>query len=61
MTLFELKEKIATLEAAIGEDAAWIAEKAADPATAMEELTARKSHRDELAARRDMLDRKSVV
>ena len=55
MTLFELKEKIATLEAAIGEDAAWIAEKAADPATAMEELTARKSHRDELAARRDML------
>ena len=55
MTLFELKEKIATLEAAIRADAAWIAEKAADPAAPMEEITAKKNHRDELVSRRDLL------
>lgn len=55
MTLFELKEKIATLDAAINSDAEWIAEKAADPATAMEDITAKKTHRDELVTRRDML------
>lgn len=55
MTLFELKEKIATLNAAIEADAAWIAEKAADPAVAMADITAKKAHRDELVTRRDML------
>lgn len=55
MTLFELKEKIATLNAAIEADAAWIAEKAADPTVKMEEITAKKAHRDELVTRRDML------
>lgn len=55
MTLFELKEKIATLNAAIEADAAWIAEKAADPTVKMEEITTKKAHRDELVTRRDML------
>ncbi len=55
MTLFELKEKMATLSAAITSDATWIAEKAADPSISMEEITAKKSHRDELQSRYDML------
>lgn len=55
MTLFEIKEKMATLQSAISADAAWIAEKAADPATTMEEITAKKAHRDELQSRFDML------
>lgn len=55
MTLFELKEKMATLQAAIAADAAWIAEKAADPSTPMEEINTKKAHRDELQSRFDML------
>lgn len=55
MTLFELKEKIATLKAAIAADADWITEKAGDPAVAMTDIEAKKSHRDELAARCKML------
>lgn len=55
MTLFELKEKIATLKSAIAADAAWITEKAADPATSMADIEAKKAHRDELAARCKML------
>ena len=55
MTLFEIKEKMATLQAAIAADAAWIAEKAADPSTPMDEINAKKSHRDELQSRFDML------
>lgn len=55
MTLFELKEKMATLQAAINADAAWISEKAADPTVPMEEINAKKNHRDELVARFDML------
>lgn len=54
-TLFEIKEKMATLQAAIAADAAWIAEKAADPATAMDEINAKKAHRDEMQSRFDML------
>lgn len=53
--LFELKEKMATLAAAIAEDAAWIADKAADPAVAMADIKAKESHRDELQSRLDML------
>lgn len=53
--LFDLKEKMATLQAAIAEDAAWIAEKAADPAVEMKDIEAKKAHRDELQARFDML------
>lgn len=55
MTLFELKEKMATLEAAVAADAAWIAEKAADPNTPMEEITQKTAHRDELAQRLKLL------
>lgn len=54
-TLFELKEKMAELSAAIGADAEWIAEKAADPATPMEDINAKKAHRDEMQARFDMI------
>ena len=38
MTLFELKEKLTTLHAAIKSDADWIAEKAADPSVPMDEI-----------------------
>lgn len=55
ITLFDLKEKLATLNAAIASDAEWIAEKAADPATSMDDINAKKAHRDELVTRRDML------
>lgn len=55
MTLFELKEKMTTLSTAIKADADWIAEKAADPATSMEDINAKKSHRDELQGRFDLL------
>lgn len=54
-TLFELKEKMATLQAAIAADAEWIAEKAADPKTPMDDINAKKAHRDELQARYEML------
>ena len=40
MTLFEMKEKLNTLKSAILADANWLAEKAADPSTKMEELKA---------------------
>jgi len=55
VTLFDLKEKMATLQAQIAADAEWIAEKAADPTTKMEEITAKKQHRNELQERYDLL------
>lgn len=55
MTLFELKEKMATMQEAITADAQWIAEKSADPATAMEDITAKTKHRDEMQMRYDLL------
>lgn len=54
-TLFELKEKMAELSAAVTADAEWISEKAADPATPMEDIDAKKAHRDEMQKRYDML------
>lgn len=57
MTLFELKEKLATMNAAIKADADWIAEKAADPTVKMEDINAKTTHRDELVARRDLLQK----
>lgn len=57
MTLFELKEKIATLNAQIKADADWIAEKAADPTIKMDEIKAKTTHRDELTERRDLLQK----
>jgi len=55
MTLFEIKEKLATLNAQIKADADWIAEKAADPTVAMADITAKTTHRDELIVRRNLL------
>lgn len=55
ITLFELKEKMTTLQEAINTDAEWIAEKAADPATSMDEINAKKAHRDEMVSRYEML------
>ena len=57
MTLFELKEKLATMNAAIKADADWIAEKAADPTVKMDDINAKTSHRDELVVRRDLLQK----
>jgi len=55
MTLFELKEKLATLNAQIKADVDWISEKAADPTVPMEEINLKTTHRDELIARKDLL------
>ena len=55
ITLFELKEKMATMKAAIAADAAWISEKAADPNTPMEEINQKKSHREELVQRYELI------
>lgn len=51
VTLFELKEKMKTLNDAIQEDAQWISEKAADPNTSMDEINEKTKHRDDLTAR----------
>ena len=54
-TLFELKQDMATMQAAIAADADWISEKAADPTVSMDDIKAKTAHRDELQARYDML------
>ena len=55
MTLFELKEKMATIKAAILADANWLAEKAADPSTDMKDIEEKQAHRDDLQKRYDTL------
>jgi len=55
MTLFEIKEKMATMQAAINADATWLSEKAADPTVKMDEINEKKAHRDEMQARYDLL------
>jgi HK97 family phage major capsid protein len=55
MTLFEMKEKMAELSAAIQADCDWIAEKAADPNTDEAALDAKKAHRDSTKKRFDLL------
>lgn len=57
MTLFELKEKLATMNSAIKADADWIAEKAADPTVLMADINAKTAHRDEMVTRRDLLQK----
>lgn len=54
-TLYELKEKMAILGEQIAEDANWIADKAANPEIKMEDIEEKKSHRDDLQKRFDML------
>ncbi len=55
VTLFDLKEKMATLNAQITADAEWIAEKAANPETEMKDINAKKDHRDDLVTRLNLL------
>lgn len=55
VTLFELKEKMNSLNEEIATTAEWIAEKAADPGTPMEEIEKKKAHRDELNTRFELL------
>jgi len=55
MTLFEYKEKLAELKAIIEADAAWIAEKGADPSVSDEDLNAKAAHRDSMKRRYDLL------
>lgn len=55
MTLFELKEKRAALEEQIRADAEWIAKNAADPAVPIDDVNAKKAHRDEIQTRLDMI------
>lgn len=57
VTLFELKEKLCSLNDAIAEDAAWIAEKAADPATDMKLIDEKTAHRDGLIKRKELLQK----
>ena len=54
-TLYKIKEDLTALGAQIAQDANWIAEKAGDPQTKMEDIQAKKKHRDELQERFDML------
>ena len=56
MTLFELKEKMAELQAQITADAEWIAEKAANPETPMEEIEKKTAHREDVQKRYDLLE-----
>lgn len=55
VTLFELKEKMATLQAAIDADSEYIAEKAADPTVDMKDITEKEAHRDDLVKRLNLL------
>lgn len=55
MTLFEMKEKLNMLKAAILADANWLAEKAADTSVTMEEIEEKKAHRADLQNRYDTL------
>ena len=54
-TLFEMKEKMTTLQAEIAAVSGWIADKAAEPSTPMEEIAQRQARRDELTARFDLI------
>jgi HK97 family phage major capsid protein len=53
--IFDLREKIAQLAGAIAEDSEWIGKNAGDPATKIEDLRAKKEHRDSLVERQTAL------
>jgi len=55
VTLYELKEKVATIQAEIATVSEWIADKAIDPSTTMEEINQKKERRDELTARYELI------
>lgn len=55
MTIFEMREKMAHLQAAINADAQFLAEKASDPAVTMEDLQAKEAHMNDTQKRFDMI------
>lgn len=55
MTIFEMREKMAHLEAAINDDARFLSEKASDPSVSMEDLEAKQNHMADLQKRFDMI------
>ena len=55
MTLYEMKENLATLGQQITEDSNWIADKAAKPETSLDAITEKEAHRDNLQKRFDLL------
>lgn len=57
MTLFEMKEKLFNLQSERKTIADWIAEKAADPNTPMDEIKTKQAKMDELTGRIDILQR----
>lgn len=57
MTLFEMKEKLFALQNERKGIADWIAEKAADPNTSMEEINAKKAKMEELTSRIEILQK----
>lgn len=54
-TLYNLKEKMATLGAQITEESKWITEKADAPEISMDDIRAKESRRDDLQKRFDLL------
>ena len=54
-TLFELKEALATLDAAVAGDGEWLATKAADPTTPQEEIDKKLAHQKDMIQRRDII------
>jgi len=55
MTIFEMRQKMAELQAAINADAQFLAEKASDPTVSMEDLEAKQKHMEEMQKRFDMV------
>ena len=55
VTLFELKEKMATMQASINADSDWIANKAAEASTSLEEINEKTEHRDGLIKRYELI------
>ena len=55
MTIFEMREKMAHLQAAINADAQFLAEKASDPTVSMEDLKAKEEHMNDTQKRFDMI------
>jgi len=55
-TLFELKENIATLKAAIAADGEYLASKAADPNVDMSDIEAKQAHQENLKKRLKILE-----
>lgn len=60
MTIFEMREKMAHLQAAINADAQFLTEKASDPTVSMEQLQEKQDHMDDLQKRFDMIEKQCV-